>query len=61
MKTVDPTVRSYTQEWDAVKIRESQQRTFNRAMDALLARHDAGEVLSQQEYEALTIHLVGAV
>ena len=50
----DATVRDYTQEWDAVRLREAQQRIFMRAMDALLARHDAGEVLSEAEYQALT-------
>lgn len=60
MKTpIDPTIRDYTREWSADTIRESQKRTFMRAMDQLLARHDGGEVLSDEEYAALTTYLVG--
>lgn len=59
MKTVDPTVRDYTREWDSVRIREAQKLAYSRAMDDLLRRHDSGEVLTEAEYRALTIHWVG--
>lgn len=59
----DETVREYTREWDSAKIRRDQQeilrRETNLAMDELLARHDAGGELTEEEIRQLTIHICG--
>lgn len=55
----DPTIAAYTAEYDAFRIRERQVREYALVMDALLARYDAGEQLSEEEIRALTKHFVG--
>ena len=52
-------IADYTKEHDARVLREQQKTTLFRAMDHLLARYDAGEILTQPEIDFLAKHFVG--
>ena len=55
----DQTAFEYTRDYEAQALRVKQQRVLYAAMDHLLARYDAGEVLSQVEIEFLEKHFIG--
>jgi hypothetical protein len=59
MSEFDHTVFSYTRDYEAKMLEAKQKREYSRVMDELLARHDAGELLTDEQYSALTTHFVG--